>query len=135
MRTVQRCIFSAALLLAVALPSGCSKKSTTSPQVQQLITNNPGDFTYQGMNVQAKTGVETYAWQSNGDSASVNQTSNVSAGFMTLTIQDAVGTQVYFHSLTDQGTFPTIVGNAGTWTIRIDYAHASGRVTFRVQKV
>ena len=134
MRTIQRCIFSAAILLAVALPSGCSKKST-SPQMQPLITNNPGDFTYQGLNVQAKTGLETYAWQSNGDSASVNQTSNVSSGFMTLTIQDAVGIQVYQHSLTDQGTFATTRGNAGTWTIRIDYAHASGRVTFRVQKV
>jgi hypothetical protein len=134
MRTLQRCVCFAAILLALALPSGCKKKST-APVSQPVITNNPGDFTYQDSNMQAKTGVESYAWPSTGTNVSVDQTSTIASGLITLTILDAASAQVYQHSLSDAGTFPATAGTAGTWTIRIDTAHATGRVSFHVRKI
>ena len=53
---------------------------------------------------------------------------------MTLVITDANGTQVYSRSLSDNGTFVTADGVAGTWTVRVTYNGASGTVNFRVQK-
>lgn len=133
MQSVQRCAVSVAVLLVFALPLGCGKKST-APQSQPVVTNNPDDFTYQASNIQAKTGVETYAWHNSGARASVNQSSTIFSGLATLTIEDADGTQVYARAISETG-IDTTAGNVGTWIIRIDYAHASGSVNFRVRKI
>ena len=53
---------------------------------------------------------------------------------MTLVITDAAGTQVYSRPLSDNGTFVTADGVAGTWTIRVTYSGAAGTVNFRAQK-
>lgn len=122
-------------LLAVSLSvTGCGSTRSTAPGIQPQIANLPDDFSYQVSSVSNFTGSGTYSWQNSGIAANVNQSTTVSAGTMQLVITDAVGTEVYSRPLTDNGTFVTTNGVAGTWTIRITYSHASGTVNFRGQK-
>src|SRR5207247_146188 len=114
MRTVQLGVLSVACLAILALPSGCKKKST-APASDPVITNTPGDFTYDLSGIGARTSSESYAWQSNAASATVTQTCSITAGYATLTIEDASHSQVYQHTLTDAGTYSTTVTSAGTW--------------------
>jgi hypothetical protein len=122
-----------ALAMCLAF-SGCSDNPPTSPGIQPQIANLTDDFSYQVSNVRNYTGSATYSWQNTGISANVNQATTVTAGSMTLVIIDPNGTQVYARSLSDNGTFVTGDGVAGSWTIRVTYDGTSGTVNFRVQK-
>ncbi len=48
--------------------------------------------------------------------------------------RDAGGTQVYTHSLGENGTFQTLAGTAGAWSIEVTLSGASGNLNFRAQK-
>jgi hypothetical protein len=123
-----------ALVASLAL-SGCgSSKSPTAPGIQPQIVNSPDDFSYQVSSVSNYSGSAPYSWQNTGISANINQSTTVTSGNMTLVITDAAGTQVYSRPLSDNGTFVTADGVAGTWTIRITYTGAGGTVNFRAQK-
>lgn len=124
-----------ALMLTGLVLSGCGGSSkSTAPGIQPQIANLPDDFSYQVTSVNNFTGTYTYSWQNAGIAANVNQSTTVSGGTMQLTITDGAGTQVYSHPLTDNGTFVSADGVAGTWTIRVVYTGASGTVNFRAQK-
>lgn len=114
--------------------AGCGSHAPTAPGIQPQIANLTDDFSYQVSNVGNYTGSSPYSWQNTGISANVNQATTVTSGAMMLVITDAVGTQVYARSLSDNGTFVTADGVAGTWTIRVAYNGASGTVNFRAQK-
>ena len=131
--TITRITAAAALAASLAL-SGCGSTSTTAPGIQPQIVNLTDDFSYQVSSVNNFSGAAPYSWQNTGISANVNQATTVTSGNMILVITDAVGTQVYSRSLSDNGTFVTANGVAGTWTIRITYTGAAGTVNFRVQK-
>jgi hypothetical protein len=125
----------AAVALATCLAlSGCGSDPPTTPGIQPQIANLTDDFSYQVSSVGNFTGSAPYSWQNTGISANVNQSTTVTSGSMTLIITDANGTQVYSRSLSDNGTFVTADGVAGTWTIRVTYNGASGTVNFRAQK-
>ena len=64
----------------------------------------------------------------------MNQATTVTAGSITLVVEDATGAEVYNQSLAVNGTLETATGTTGAWTIRIIYTNASGTVNFRVQK-
>lgn len=130
---VTRIATAGALAVCLAF-SGCSDSPPTSPGIQPQITNLTDDFSYQVSNVRNYTGSATYSWQNTGISANVNQATTVTTGSMTLVIIDPNGTQVYARSLSDNGTFVTGDGVAGTCSIRVTYDRASGTVNFRVQK-
>src|SRR5512134_635312 len=132
-RVSSRIAVVVALATCLAL-SGCGSDPPTSPGIQPQISNLPDDFSYQVSSVANFSGTAPYTWQNTGISANINQSTTVTAGSMTLVITDAVGTQVYSRSLADNGTFVTADGVAGTWTIRVTYASASGTVNFRAQK-
>lgn len=128
------CITTAAVLVASLALSSCGSKSPTAPGIQPQIVNTTDDFSYQVSSVSNYSGSAPYSWQNTGISANVNQATTVTSGNMTLVITDAVGTQVYSHPLSDNGTFVTANGVAGTWTIRVVYSGAAGTVNFRAQK-
>ena len=127
-------VATAGALAACLALSGCGTDPPTSPGIQPQIANLTDDFSYQVSNVANFTGAAPYSWQNTGISANINQSTTVTSGGMTLVITDANGTQVYSRSLSDNGTFVTADGVAGTWTIRITYTGASGTVNFRAQK-
>ncbi len=127
-------IATAGLLATCLALSGCGSDPPTSPGIQPEIANLTDDFSYQVSSVTNFSGTAPYSWQNTGISANVNQSTTVTAGSMTLVITDANGTQVYSRSLSDNGTFVTADGVAGTWTIRVTYSGGSGTVNFRAQK-
>ena len=114
---------------------GACSDSPTGPGIQPQILNQPDNFEYQVSDVQGFSGTLSYSWQNTGTSATVNQATTVSGGTITLRILDATGTQVYSRSLSENGTFATAVGQAGTWTVRVIYSGAiAPTVNFRAQK-
>ena len=121
------------LVLGLSL-TGCGSTKSTAPGIQPQIANLPDDFSYQVSSVSNFTGTYTYSWQNTGIAANVNQSTTVSSGTMQLVLTDGAGTQVYSRPLTDNGTFVTADGVAGTWTLRITYTRASGTVNYRAQK-
>lgn len=117
----------------VALALAACGDDTLAP-FQPEIGNAADTFQFQ---VTALTNVTTtveYPWQNTGASANVNQSASLSAGTATVTITDAAGATVYSKALTDNGTFQTSAGQAGSWRIRVVLQGASGAVNFRVQK-
>jgi hypothetical protein len=114
---------------------GACSDSPTGPGIQPQILNQPDNFEYQVSDVQGFSGTLSYSWQNTGTSANVNQATTVSGGTITLRILDATGTQVYSRSLSENGTFVTAVGQAGTWAVRVTYSGAvAPTVNFRAQK-
>lgn len=117
----------------VALALAACGDDTLAP-FQPEIGNSADTFQFQ---VTALTNVTTtveYPWQNTGTSANVNQSTSLSAGAANVTITDAAGATVYSKALTENGTFQTSVGQAGSWRIRVVLQGASGAVNFRVQK-
>ncbi len=121
-------------LAIVGLVAACSD-SPTSPGVQPQITNLVDDFAYQVSDVQNYSSTDSYTWQNTGTGASVDQSTSLTSGSATLILLDDTGAEVYSRSLSDSGSFPTIAGTAGNWTIQIVYSSTvSPAVNFRVQK-
>jgi hypothetical protein len=117
----------------VALALAACGDDTLAP-FQPEVGDAANTFQFQ---VTALTNVTTtveYPWQNTGTSANVNQSTSLSAGTASVTITDATGATVYSRALTDNGTFQTSAGQAGSWRIRVVVNGASGAVNFRVQK-
>ena len=64
----------------------------------------------------------------------MNQATTITAGSATLQIMDKSGTQMYSQSLSADGTFGTLEGVTGGWTINVVFTNYSGTVNFRVPK-
>ncbi len=120
-----------ALLLAGGL-GGC--RSNTAPGVHPEIRSLTDSFEFQLSAVTGYSGTLTYPWSNTGAAATINQATAITAGTVTLQLLDAAGQQVYARTLSDNGTFPTTAGSAGTWTVRVVFSNASGTLNFRVQK-
>lgn len=121
------------LIVVAALATGCGE-SATSPGTGLEVNNAVDTFQYQVTNVRKYTHETTYAWQTTGAVASVNQATTVTRGSVTLVLLDANRTQVYSRSLAENGTYSSSSGVPGTWTIRLTYSDANATVNFRVQK-
>lgn len=118
--------------LVAVIVAACS--DSTSPGIQPEINNVTDTFQYQVTAVRRYTGTDSYDWRNTGTQANVDQSTTVSAGSLVLTILDADGTVVHERSLSDNGSFTTAAGTAGTWTIRVVYTETDATVNFRVQK-
>lgn len=129
-----RSLFCAVLLVA-AIACGGSSNNPTSAQFQPEIVNNPDSFAFQVTAVQNGSATLAYTWQNSGAQASINQSSAISAGTVTLVVKDAAGTQVYTGPLTQNGTSATTPGVPGAWTIHVEFANATGTMNFRAQKL
>jgi len=132
----------------VTNPEGCKAPYGTDPRglgvtdvkvftqcrFQPEIRNNPDSFEFQVTGVQNGSATFLYTWQNSGPRATVDQSSSLAGGSVTLTIKDAAGNLVYSNSLGQNGTFLTAVGSPGAWTIQLDFVNASGTFNFRAQK-
>lgn len=123
---------SLALPALLALAPGCDD-DPVSP-FEPEIGNVPDSFQFQVTGVEDLSATVAYEWQNTGTRANVNQATSLSSGAAELRITDAAGTEVYRRSLTDNGTFQTGQGVAGSWNIRVEFADATGTVNFRVQR-
>ena len=119
------------LLGSVAL-LGCS--DSTGPGVEPEIRNIPDSFEFQVSELSGYSSTLTYNWSDSGVAANVNQSAAITDGTARLVILDAAGNQVYSRDLTENGTFVTTQGQAGSWKLRVVFSDASGTLNFRVQK-
>ena len=126
---------SLALIVTLLVTLGCANRQyLTDPAFQPQIVNQTDNFSLQATNVTGVTQTLPYTWQNTGTSANVNQATQLTGGSATLTILDASNQQVYSNSLTANGTFPTLSGTTGGWTIRLVLNDFRGTINFRVQK-
>ncbi len=119
--------------LALMLIAGCGSGSALNPVFQPQVANNPDNFQFQSTGVQNVTQTLQYTWSDSGTHASINHATTVSAGSAVLTIQDAKGATVFSGDLKANGTFTSVAGQAGNWTIVLVLSNYSGTLNFRVQ--
>ena len=135
MLKAKRAGLGVAAVAAFALALACGGNSTgpLAPYDPQIV-NVTDNFSFQVTSVSNITWTYTYQWQNTGDSATVNQAANGTAGSAILTVLDKNGTQLYSQSLCGNGTFGMTKGVAGSWTIRVQFTNYSGTIDFNVQK-
>jgi hypothetical protein len=125
----------AALLTALA----CGGSDPLNPAYQPQIVNDAANakFEFQLTGVRDGTGALSYTWQNPSATASVDRSSSISSGAVTLRIRDAANPSavVYEGALNGaSGSVPTAGGAPGPWTIEVGFANATGTINFRVQK-
>lgn len=120
------------LLASSGLLVGCS--DATGPGVEPEIRNNADSFEFQVSELSRYSKTLTYNWSNSGVVANVNQSAALTNGSAQLVILDSGGRQVYSQDLTQNGTFVTAQGEAGTWQLRVVFSNTSGTLNFRVQK-
>jgi len=126
---------ASALALSTAACGGSSGSSPIQPQYQPQITNITDSFQFQLTGVTDGDGSLSYTWQNTGTMASVDRSSALTGGTVNLTLRDAGNTLVYqgpLHGVS--GSVSTAAGVAGSWTIVVDFVHATGTINFRSQK-
>jgi hypothetical protein len=121
-------------ITALVLLSACDTHVVTEPPFQPQVINIRNDFAFQVIGLDVFTSDVVYSWESDGRPANVLQSPNVLTGNATLFIADGAGTQVYQHTLGENGTFTTTAGTPGTWTVRLKFSEASGDATFHLTK-
>lgn len=126
----------ACALLALA---ACGGSDPMNSAYQPQIVNDPvnAKFEFQLTGVQNGSGNYSYAWQNPSTTATVDRSSSISSGTVTLRVKDAAVPPniVYSGALNGvTGSVSTNAGTPGAWTIEVDFANASGSINFRVQK-
>jgi len=125
------------LLLLFVIIAGCSSNNPANSfsNFQPEIVNNVDAFEFQITDATRVTTTVNYNWENTGTQASINHSSVISHGVGSVTLLDANGTQVYTSSLLASSTDQSIVGVAGTWTVRVTFSNASGTMNFRCEKL
>ena len=123
------------LLLLMPLMTSCGNGGNiNNPAFQPQIINLTDSFSFQVTNITNVTQSVHYTWQNTGISANINQATQITGGTAILTLRDANGTPVYQANLMNNGTFTSISGTTGNWTIDVALSGVSGTINFRVQK-
>ncbi|MBT8208018.1 MAG: hypothetical protein KJO18_07085 [Acidimicrobiia bacterium] len=114
--------------------SACGGNNVIGPENQLEVTNVPDSFEWQVTALDNVSQTFTYAWGNTGTAANVNQSSALASGTASLRITDAGGVEVYSRSLSEDGTFVTGSGMAGTWTVTVTLEDVDGTLNFRLEK-
>lgn len=129
---------AAAAVLALSLSAcggGDGGSTPIQPQYQPQIVNLTDSFEFQLTNVQNGDGSLTYTWQNTGTKASIDRSSAITAGSVTLTLRDAANAIVYQGALNGaSGSVSSSTGTPGAWTVVVDFTNATGTINFRCQK-
>lgn len=121
--------------LSVLLISGCSSSKSTNnlAPFEPEIVNTAGSFQFQATDVENVTTIISYDWQNSNSQATIDHSSVVSDGTVSVAIFDADSTQVYTSGLLASANEQTTAGTAGTWRIVVTLDHAYGTFNFRVE--
>lgn len=132
-RTLSVGMVAAAMMLGVITGCGSANSNALNPAFQPQVGNVADNFQFQTTGITNVTQTLQYTWQNSGTHASINQASSINPGSAFITIRDAAGNTVYSADLASNGTFTSIAGNSGAWTIQVAFSNTSGTVNFRVQ--
>jgi hypothetical protein len=108
--------------------------SALNPAFQPQVANQTDNFQFQTTGVKNVTQTLHYTWQNSGTVASINQACAITSGTAVITLRDANGNAVYSADLKANGTFTSLQGTAGAWTIDVVLNNLNGTLNFRVQK-
>jgi hypothetical protein len=120
------------LLLTAACGGGTN---ALNPAFQPQVTNQTDNFQCQTTGVTNVTQTLHYTWQNSGTAASTNQACAITSGTAVITLRDANGNAVYSADLKANGTFTSLQGTAGAWSIDVVLTNVNGTLNFRVQKM
>ena len=120
------------LLLTAACGGGTN---ALNPAFQPQVTNQTDNFQFQTTGVTNVTQTLHYTWQNSGTAASTNQACAITSGTAVITLRDANGNAVYSADLKANGTFTSLQGTAGAWSIDVVLTNVNGTLNFRVQKM
>lgn len=123
----------AAIMVTLVLSIGCSNDSLAPFQPE--IGNNADNFQFQATGITNVSTTVEYMWQNTGNRVSINQSSAVSSGTAILTLYDPDNILRYTKSLSENGTFQSDTGIAGTWRINVALTNLNGTLNFRCQKL
>lgn len=118
----------------VVLAACGSDNNVLGPQFQPEIVNEPDAFQFQATGVTGVTQTLNYTWQNSGVSANVNQSCSLSGGSATLVVRDAAGQIVHQMDLSNGGTFESLAGQTGAWTVQVILSDLDGTLNFRLEK-
>ncbi|HSH00665.1 MAG TPA: hypothetical protein VLB27_11465 [candidate division Zixibacteria bacterium] len=129
---LKRSLFSI-LTLAVMGLVGCSGQDPVSPLAgfQPEISNAQDAFQLQATALDGVSGVVSYPWQNSGSQATINHSSAVDSGAVTVTIYDDSGAQVYGNPLVASLNEQTTTGQPGRWIIVVEMTDVYGSLNFR----
>ena len=122
-----------ALTILLGVSTGCGSSNTLNPNFQPQIANAADNFQFQATGMKNVTQTLQYNWSNSGTHASINQACAINPGSGFITLRDGAGNTVYSADLAANGTFTSIAGTAGTWTIHVAFSNTTGTVNFRVQ--
>jgi hypothetical protein len=136
MKTIRMFRVLALAALSILTITACGDDNTAlAPQFEPEVVNLPDSYEFQATDLTGISQVLTYTWENTGISANVDQSSSISNGIATIVVTDSQGAPVYSGDLTNDGTFQTQEGIAGTWLIRVTLTGVSGTINFRLQKL
>ena len=121
--------------LTIIFLIGCSSSDSNflSSQFEPEIVNTADAFQFQATGVENVTTTLNYDWNNSNTQATINHSSTVSDGTVTVTIFDADSNQVYQSGLLASANEVSTSGTSGTWRIRVVLDHAYGTFNFSVQ--
>ncbi len=121
--------------LSISLLACGGSSAPIQAQYQPQITNTTDSFGFQLTGVSNGDGSLSYTWHNTGTTASIDRSSAITNGTVTLTLRDASNVQVYQSALNGvSGSVSTASGASGDWTIVVDFSHTTGTINFRAQK-
>jgi len=133
-RQIMRMTLASVAALGLVAVAACGSDNVLGPDNQVQVSNNADTFEWQASSMDNVSQTLSYDWTMTGTTANVNQSSAVTGGSATLTVTDDAGTVVYTANLSQNGTFTTDAGVAGTWTVEVRLNGTSGMVNFRLEK-
>jgi hypothetical protein len=133
-RQILRMALASAAAIGLLAVAACGSDNVLGPDNQVQVSNNADTFEWQASSMDNVSQTLSYDWTMTGTTADVNQSSAVTGGSATLTVTDDAGTVVYTANLSQNGTFTTDAGVAGTWTVEVRLSGTSGMVNFRLEK-
>ena len=108
---------------------GCDG-SPSSPGSRPEITNKPNYFAYQVTGIRNYSGYDFFTWENRGTTVNVEILPAQVSGGALIVVADADGRPVFAERASASGSFPSVEGTPGWWTVRLYYASFTGTVTF-----
>ena len=133
MGTAWRVRLTGAALLGALAGSGCSSNPVTGVQIE--VRNDADNFQYHATALNQQNDVHSYSWQNSGTRATLDLTTEGSAGTVHLVVRDAANATVYDADLPANLVTTTTIGTAGSWRINVTLTGYTGNVAILISKL
>ena len=133
MGTAWRVRLTGAALLGAFAGSACSSNPVTGVQIE--VRNDADNFQYHATALNQQNDVHSYSWQNSGTRATLDLTTEGSAGTVHLVMRDAANATVYDADLPANLVTTTTIGTAGSWRINVTLTGYTGNVAILISKL